>query len=311
MDLSIKKVVVEEKPYKLLTYSNVSMFLDCPMKFYFRNILKIVSYERAKNLTIGSIFHDAIDMYYKNAKRAIDSDALALAMKHISSRVLENKHYMESNDDVILQGMVQGFVHHYSKSKFKIEETEILFDIPFNEEFHRCGKIDAFLKNENGQLFLGEWKSTSMIDSYVKSIQTSNQGPNYLWAYEKKKPLGVVFRLSRKSLLRQKKAETIEEFRSRILDDYLNRPEENFHDEVVYLDKDTVARWAHEVGQIAEVISLFCKENSWYRNTGSCWNYGNLCPYHKACSATKDRDSVIKVHYYHCEPGEELFEKKE
>lgn len=306
MDIKPKNIVVEAKPYKLLTYSNMSMFLDCPMKYYFRNVLKIVPMEKSKALTIGSTFHDAIDMYFKKPNpKEVD--------RFIIDECKKNANYLESNDDVMIQGMVKGFIAKFENAPIKIVNTEQLFDFEFNKEFHCCGKIDAELVNDKGQTFFGEWKSASQIETYVKIMQTSNQHNHYLWAMESHKPIGIIYRIARKSMLRLKKGETIEAFRDRILEDYTNRPEENFHEEIIWLDKVKLARWKHEVGQIAERISDFCKQNSWYRNTGACWNHHTLCPYHKVCEAVnaKDREDTIKVHYLFREPGEELFEIKE
>lgn len=313
MDLAPQRIEVEAKPYRLLTYSNIGMFLDCPMKYFFRNEMKIVSLDRAKNLTIGSIYHDAIDTYFKKASRPVDTTVLEEVKRQIAMECAKNSSYLEDNEDIVIQGMLQGFIMRAASSEYKIMETETLFDIEYDEMFHRCGKIDAFLKNDKGQLFLGEWKSTASIDTYVKAMQTSNQPNNYFWAFEKKKFVGVIFRIARKSLLRQKKNESVEDFRSRIFDDYLNRPNENYHDETIWFDETKLKRWKHEVSQISELIKLFIKEQCWYRNTGTCWNYNNLCPYYKICNCTSptEQQEIAKAHYMHCEPGEELFAVKQ
>ena len=299
MDFSTKPRNVEAKPYRLLTYSNIGLFLECPMKYYFRNILKIVPMRRSSALTIGSIYHDAIERHYKGQE--VD--------EFIVNECSKSSSYLETNDDVMIQGMVKGFVNRFKDSQFEIIDNEILFDIPYDDIFHRCGKVDAKMVSKNGEHYLGEWKTTGSIDTFVKKIQTDNQANNYLWALDDKPYHGAIFRIAKKSALRQKKNESIEEFRKRIFDDYLNRPEENFHEEIVYLDKVNLRRWQHEVGQISDQIKSFIDSDGWYRNTNACWNYGSLCGYNDICKLvnSKDIESVKCSHYQHCEPGEELF----
>ena len=282
------------------------------MKYFFRFIMKITPLERSKPLTMGGIYHDAIEMYYKTAKGKVDLNAIEAVKEFIANKCAEKSKYLESNEDVIIQGMVQGYVHRYANSAYEMVDNEVLFDIPYGINYHRCGKIDAKLKS-NGQLFLGEWKTTGQIDTYVKKIQTDNQANNYLWAFENEAPTGVVFRIARKSLLRIKKDETIAQYRDRILDDYLSRPNENFHEEVVFLDKIKLARWKHEVESYKEMIQMFTEKECWYRNTGACWNYGSKCPYFAICDQTTvaGREEIKAIHYAHCEPGEELFAIKE
>lgn len=314
MDLNVKAPNVEAKPYKLLTYSNMSDFLTCPMKYFFRNIIKIIPVRQSMALTIGGIFHDAIEKYYTTRKsNDLDAGALADTLDWIVGECGKKADYLESNDDVIIQGMVNGFVHHFQDSPYQIIDNEMLFDIPFEDgEYHRCGKSDAKIKNKKNQLYLGEWKTSAQIGTYVKKLQVDNQGNNYLWAFEDEKPMGVIFRIARKSLLRLKKTETLPEYRERIMKDYMDRPHENFHEEIVQLDKVGLKRWKHEVSQICDQIREFTKANGWYRNCNACWNYNTLCPYHNICKTTNkaDFESMKTTHYLHCEPGQELFEIK-
>jgi hypothetical protein len=285
------------------------------MKYFFRNIVKIIPAKQSLALTIGNIFHDAVEMYYNTRKSdGLDPKALADTLEWIVEECKKKNDYLESNDDVIVQGMVNGFVHNFQNSPYQIKESEILFDIPLeNGEYHRCGKADAKIINEKGQLYLGEWKTATQIATYVKKIQVDNQGNNYLWAFEKDVPHGVIFRIAKKTQLRLKKSESIAEYRNRIHQDYVERPNENFHEEIVYLDKENLKRWKHEVCQICEQIREFTKSDGWYRNTNACWNYNTLCSYHNICRTTNkaDFDSMKSTHYFYCEPGQELFEIKE
>lgn len=311
MDLSVKIPEVQKKNYPFLTYSSITDFLNCPMKYFFRNVIKIIPVKKSTALTIGGIFHDAIEKYY-NITKELDPGVLDTVLDWVLEECKKQDDYLESNDDVIIQGMVYGWVHHYQNSNYKIVENEILFDIPYERGYHRCGKSDAKIINEKGQLYLGEWKTSGQISTYVKKMQVDNQGNNYLWAFEGDEPHGVIFRIAKKSALRLKKSESAMEYRERIFKDYIERPNDNFHEEIVYLDKIGLQRWKHEVSQICEMIEMFTKSEGWYRNTSNCYLYNSLCPYHMICKCTNktDFESVKKSHYLHCEPGQELFEVK-
>lgn len=315
MDLTSKRPKVEVKPYNVITYSNIDMFLTCPMKYYFRNILKIVPYKIEEPLFVGGVFHDAIEFYYKNSKSIYDTDVLNGTFDFITKECQKVDDYHSSNHDVMIQGMVGGYVMYFKDSPYEIIENEIQFDIPINDDdnYHRCGKTDAIMRHrQTGNLYLGEWKTATRISDYVNTIKVNNQGNNYLWAFEEKlgeKLHGVIFRIAKKSQLRLKKDESIVDFRNRVFEDYTKRQTENFHEEVVYLDSIDLKRWKHEVFQIKDQIKTITDANGWYRNTGSCYKWSKLCGYYSACKCTNkvDLDSAIEVDYIHEEPGTELF----
>ena len=300
---------VEARPYRIATHSNVSMFLECPMKFYFRNIEKIIPLTKSKALTIGSMFHDAIDRYHQKITNSVDETVLKEVLEWVDTQCPKTDGVVDSNEDVMIQGMVNGFIRYFANSKYKIVETEKVFDKPHTDQCHRCGKIDAKLHDESGQLFLGEWKSCSKLTDTITKVRCSNQGNHYLWAYEDEKPKGVIYRIVRKSLLRQKKEESLGAFRQRILDDYRARPVDNFYEEVYWFDKAKLDRWKHEFDLINHRVESMIKDESWYRNCGSCSNYGKLCGYHPICFANSQReyDDLKNTSFKHREPGEELF----
>lgn len=306
MDITLYTKNVEKKPYNIITYSAINSFLECPMKYFFRYVTKIIPIEKSAVLTIGSIFHESIDLYYKTGNVPND---------FISNECQKKDSYLTSNEDIMLQGMVSGFVNYFKNSPYEVlkDKTEIIFDkqISGKMNYHRCGKSDAQMVHKKTKVvYLGEWKTTSQLSLYTDKIKVDNQGNNYLWAFEDDKPQGVIFRIARKSLLRIKKNESIKDFRKRIFDDYINRPEENFREEIVYLDEAGLKRWKYEFNQILNQIIAFRESDSWYRNTNSCYNYSRLCPYYHICQVTNlsDFDLIKQSHYIECEPGEELFE---
>ena len=287
MDIRFDPIKVQKKEYKVLTYSNIHAFLDCPMKYYFRNVIKINAKGKSRVLLFGGIFHDAIEVYYEGAKSEIDEGALKKAFKFIIKECQKSQYYLENNDDIIIQGMVNGFVKYFAKtSDYKITANEQIFERKYQKGFYRCGKTDAFMEHKSTKNFLlGEWKSTAQINLYINHIKVDNQGNNYMWAFEDKDPVGVVFRIAKKCMLRQKKNEGIMEFRTRILNDYMTRPEHYFIEEVVHKEDVKLRRWKHEVNQISERIAETEKTGDWYRNTGGCYKYNSLCSYYDICQA--------------------------
>jgi hypothetical protein len=305
-----KTVKVEAKPYRIATHSNISMFLECPSKYFFRNIEKIVPLIKSKALSVGSIFHDAIDRYNKCVVNKVDENTLKTVLAFVGEQCPKYDGIVDSNDDVMIQGMVNGFVRYFAEhSKYKIIETEQVFDLPHSSTCHRCGKIDARLHDEHGQLFLGEWKSCSKLTDCITKIRCNNQGNHYLWAFENDKPKGVVFRIVRKSQLRQKQKESLGEFRQRIFDDYISRPVDNFYEEVYWLNQNMLKRWKHEFDLINCRIESTIKDNTWYRNCGACSRFGGLCGYHDICFSNSIPEylDLKNTRYKHMEPGEELF----
>jgi hypothetical protein len=221
---------------ELLTASRMQALVTCPRKHYWRYELGFQSAKQSDALVFGSAWHSAMEARWQGE----DFDAaLATAVGDTE---------FEEIQIATLAGLLKGYYDHYADNECVKElHPEVEFNLPISSSrtFESAGKIDGLGILHDGRLAMVEHKTCGeSIDSgsdYWLRLQFNQQVMQYVhasreldWDIE-----FILYDVTRKPSIRQKKEETCLEFRNRLHEDTKARPEFYFaRREVPILDCD-------------------------------------------------------------------------
>lgn len=178
-----------------LGYSAVSTFENCPYQYKLRYIDKVEmldEYEPTDALKIGTALHRGIETDVKTAIQEYYNSYPVISDQHINEAIkLETM--IPKVKEVIPEGQHEVFFEY---GAFK-------------------GTIDLLVDNKDGTYSIYDFKYSNNIDRYLESPQL------YIYKYFAEKALGIKIRtmyfvFAQKVQIRQKKTETLEQFRLRL-----------------------------------------------------------------------------------------------
>lgn len=258
------------------SHSKINTFKMCPKQYEYRYIQKLYPLEDSNSLIFGKLFHKAIDL--KSPQKFLD---------YVDTLNLPSDDRTENNITLVL-AMLDAYI-----AKFGYEQN-IQYEVELNtniegEEF--IGFIDAIEETEDGY-WLHEYKTASIIDKdYIDKLSFNDQTNRYLYivkfcqnalknfVLKPNKPiLGIKYRILKKPLIRQKKGESIMEFRNRLVEKMM---EEESIVEVILTRTDE---------ELQETYLDMCSEINMIKNVtrftktlSACSTYGR-CQYMELCS---------------------------
>lgn len=258
---------------RIITNSAFCAYRDCPMRYRYRYDERLRKKETKTSpaLAFGSAVHDHLDYFYQN--KAMPS------LEPINSVNVDGKTF------AIIRQMLTSYVALYGAADVErhtdfIPEKEFLLPHPTVDGFHVAGKIDMLARDLKGDWWLWEHKTTSRIDSgYLSKLWTNSQIVSYFWAarelgYDCR---GIIYNVLPKPLLRQKKAETEEEYIVRVGEWYQKDP---FWREPMVITEGEIAQWRTDLNRVTRGISWGVGD---WRNTNRCFDWSRACDYVDLC----------------------------
>ena len=222
---------------ELLTASRMGAMLTCPRKHYWKYEVGLGATSEGAALKFGSAWHAAMEARWKGAQ---PETCFALA--------LEGRNFDEITA-ATLSGLLFAYCDHYRNDSGLISEihAEVEFETPIDgsRTFVAAGKLDGLAVLKDGRQALVEHK-TAGIDigpdsDYWLRLRADSQIFQYVKAARDMdwNVQTVIYDVTRKPAIRQKKDETPEQFGERLTTDALERPEFYFaRREVPVLDQD-------------------------------------------------------------------------
>jgi len=255
-------------------------------------------------LIYGNVFHEYQDVvltlvqskeinsweYFqdKNNMRKVTAEVYKRFEKEIEESELKFKDsYMQTFE--IMKYLIPLYFRFWQndfsgKEKKTIYEVEKIFKVPFAGSFLRGKRDFVFSQRSADNLYLSDHKTKSRIEENLLSmlIPRDFQVLFYMLAYYLeygKKLKGVLYNIVRKTSLRRKVSEGIEQFAKRIASDIESRPEFYFIRYHVDIQWKNVALFSLKLGrEIKEFIEWYnnpeCKDIPYTNNCstkfGSC-----------------------------------------
>ena len=296
--------IVPESVYKLPTHfsvSSLSTFLSCRRKCWYSRVKQLVTKLSPDYFYVGRVWHEALEVLYSWQDYGAAVKQIKKTIKKESQTpwfTAEQYERMET-DRTIITAMLHGYFEVYGKKDFtqwqflRSEKEFVLKDF-MNTGFDFVGRMDGVLKIKKGRkagIWCLENKSTSNLTNYrLEQVKIDPQILGYMSAIRHllgKCPKGVILNVIRKPSIRQKKTQTLKDYRKELMQDYLDRPSFYYNREYLYVGLKAVEAWEEETTNILLDYELACQQlddkHFWYKNPSMCTQYGR-CPYLSLCS---------------------------
>lgn len=274
-------------------YVSFSMLsnMKCPRLWKYMYIDRLYPREKSIPLIAGSIWHDVCMHGYFNGvkkKQILKNISKEYKMLIKTNRSTRQEYTQELiKMEAVTRAAFKGYVKLYARDEFKVIATEKRFAVPIVKGVVMGGSIDRLVKNDNGELWIKEYKFTSRIDQdTVVRTEIDHQVSIYFWAAQKLglKPKGIIYDMTKKPYLKPHQDEVGEEFEERLTQDYKLRPEFYFKREELYRDKHQIADMVDDIERKITRL-LYMKEHMLYdRETTHCLAYNTLCSYFPLCA---------------------------
>lgn len=325
---------------KILTYSALNCFRNCPRKYKLRYVDLLRRPEAPEALAFGDVIHGALELW--------------LTLPADNHRLLEVLDFLDSkypNRGVdakekaawhLARAMMIGYAERYAHEEFDVVHVEKEFEAEIrnpdtgrpSQTFTIAGKVDGIVR-VGDELYLLEHKTASSLTSdYLDRLWTDTQIALYCFYLRQQgfPIVGVIYDVLLKSRLQQRQGETDSEFEARRmalaaknksgkstaqrqepepdeeftarLHEWYARPEA-FHRERIYLSEDRLAMLQEEVWEITQQYLDAKGRGKWLMNTSNCFSYQRPCEYLPYCQSGFNpnvRDNLFQV----VAPHEEL-----
>lgn len=262
------------------SHSRINCYKTCPKQFdykYNKHLCKIDG--DSNSLIMGSAFHRGIELG--------DVGKLEQELDNNTDFLSEDN---ETNKVIVL-AMVEAFFNKFPHHNEGDIQHEVKIETTFgNHPFIMYA--DAIIDEPDG-IILREYKTASRIDStYLDKLEFNDQISRYCLAIEKEfnKPVKrIEYYIAKKPLLRQKKDETLEQFRNRLVEK-ITEDEES----IIYVELTrTREQLDEELSDLVYDMDVIEKTTHYTKNLSACSCYG-VCPYLELCMKQKDAELLYE-----------------
>lgn len=301
------------------TSSSARLFDRCKRKFFWKYIFRIRPRFRDKNLIIGGAAHESLAQWYRGNKSSMGKIASRYASQMEDEVKLNHSYYSQEDLDKLtttidtFTGMMMGYEEIYKKDRahWDIERKSIEAKFKMDlGKFDVAGKIDLVTrikKRNRGKVV--EHKTKSKIgESQIDRLQLDTQIRTYVLGCGELYRTGVIsvpvtevlYDIIRKCSLRRKSNETMDEFTTRIHNDYMVRPEFYFFREDLLFNKTDIEAvvWEYKqrhreyedlIERYRDIKPKLFEARSWRPNDSECDAFFRTCEYHSLCTTGLDK----------------------
>ena len=287
-----------------ISHSSCSLARACPQKYKWHYIDGLRPIKKSNALTLGTIIHDAFDMYYKN----FSFDDVTAYIRNTMDAQINSASLPDQEDLQVIKFTALGMWTNYPNlnlSEFQEIRSEEEFKVRLgnmrNVKF--VGKSDRLVKKD-GKWWIGELKTSGLpYQTFKNRMFVSDQVTAYVYAWKQLGyPVqGVIFDFIKKPLLRKGINEDCLSFACRIMKDYQERPDNYFSRHFEYRSDKDVERWLEDMKHAVRAIRRIWKGDT-FRNTDNCWNYNSECPYKKICFADEIDQLTLDLYFEKTHP---------
>lgn len=345
-EMQLQAATKYQDPSKLLTtYSMWNAFRNCRKLCEFRYVDEIVPVQTEQVLQFGTLVHKCLEMWHSD--KFTNADIYVHINRSCNERGTDDQ---QRADWHLATAMMKAYFNFdQSEEPLKCVAIEQQFTAPIinpatgqpSRSFYVGGKIDALVRNVNGEYWLMENKTAAGIDAdYLEKLWTDLQITMYVAYLEAAmgiRIVGIIYNVLVKKKLKQSAGETEEEFQERYavlcaanksgkstatrkmpetdeayaarLDAAYAAEPDLMHREVLYLSRDQIEAMKLDVWEFTQqFLSAKRKSTGFYRNTSYCFNYHRPCAYYSICRAANP-ENVIENFYEHKAAHSELAEE--
>ena len=313
-------------PKKILTYSALSTYRKCPMRYNLRYEKNLIPIDTDDKLFLGSVVHKALEAWH-----GFEGD-LELRKDFACSQIDEACKGWEDDSDkrrmrLLASEMLLGYMERFRGDDFEVVALEKEFNGKItnpktgseSRTFSIKGKVDGIVKTDRG-LFLLEHKTTSrFMDDPVDKLWEDTQVALYV-AYLRDLGydiVGVIYNELLKCSLAQRKGETEEEFQIRYAElcsknktgkstakrslpetdeEYAERVREWYRSDdryrrtELFLSETQLDLVRQDIWSVTQQFLDARRRGNWFCNRENCNTFFGDCPYRRYCKSNYDEN---------------------
>ncbi|HBH13832.1 MAG TPA: hypothetical protein DDX29_12100 [Clostridiales bacterium] len=294
---------------------DIANFMTCPFKYYMQSVLKYSKRKRNKNINIGDCVAKSVYWLHKG-------EPLEFCLAYIE-KLQEEKTLLvtkqEEVDDLLTQGVLaQGLITGYNEMYLNRAShvVEILPEFHTKMEFIKMGykiiitcRLDGLATDMWGGINILELKTTAQINkNMILSLPVDFQINTYWLSLlmGKVNPKGVLYRWMKKTGIRLKKKQTLEQYRQEILTLYSKEPENLFIQQAPEFKPEAIERFKPNFDKILEDLVWCHVQNKFVQKGVNCLGKFSPCSMLEYCS--NPTSETLNTYY---EVKQEQTEEKE
>ena len=169
---------------KAIRGSEVNDFLRCRTRWDYAWQQNLKPKTPNDKLFFGTLFHKYLEEWYKNHSQAQALTAMKKLFDETDTSGMEQVVIDELWD--LAFNVAENYFAKWAKDDNKMEvlATELEFSFPITKDRWYTGTIDLVLKDQHGQVWFMDHKTTSSMDSYEKRADMDRQISRYWWALQ-------------------------------------------------------------------------------------------------------------------------------
>ncbi len=321
------------------TYSMWSLFRNCRKAFEWRYLQELVPLERDRNLALGTVIHQSLEIWHSTGNLEAVLDTIDRAYPNRDQQADEKR------DWHLATAMMRGYAARYADEEFEVVALEKTFAGKIvnpatgaaSRSFTLAGKVDGIVRI-NEEHYLLEHKTASQLGGdYLERLWTDFQIVLYSRYVEQTLGIrltGVLYNVLVKARLSQghgeteaeyearraalaaksktgrttakrKLPESDEAFQKRLAIKYSDP--EMFHRERLYLSRDRFEELQAQLWELTQAYLEARRRGVFYQNTAFCFHYRRPCAYLPLCQSGGS-PVVAENLYQKVPPHEELRE---
>ena len=321
------------------TYSMWSLFRNCRKAFEWRYLEELVPLERDRNLALGTVIHQCLEVWHSTRQLDAVLDTIDRAYPN------RDQEADEKRDWHLATAMMRGYATRDTDEEFEVVALEKTFEGKIvnpatgasSRSFTLAGKIDGVVRIGD-EHYLLEHKTASQVDGgYLERLWTDFQIVLYsryieqtlgirlagvLYnvlvkarlvqslgetevEYEARRAALVAKSKTGKTSAKRKLPESDEAFQERLAAKYSDP--QMFHRERLYLSRDRFEELQAQLWELTQAYLEARRRGVFYQNTAFCFHYRRPCAYLPLCQAGGS-PVVAENLYQKVPPHEELRE---
>lgn len=300
-----------------VTQGFLETLLTCPEKarYKYREGLEPVRYKGA--IAFGNIVHDCLEHVYTTFRDTGDSllatasvEGILSAHEFMARQALQEEGRLSAVEEELeeLYGMAEALLAHYWQrwesdfdGTMQWESLEEKFSIPYvidGVTIPVRGKLDGrYRRGSRRRLWVVDHKSKGEINenAIANRLALDLQSMLYLWAVRQltgEIPAGMIYNVMRRPQLRRKKAETIQEFCSRIYHDIEERTDFYYVRFEAAFDPSDFELWEKEFHHMMKQALSWSRGEYHYRFSPACESKYGTCEYLGLCGPLKEMSGL-------------------
>jgi hypothetical protein len=299
---------------KRLSWSQLGTFNSCKKRYYWSYIKNLEPVAFQDSLSFGVIFHDAMEMLYKEGVVSIVQDHITKLIRKMDTTAFTQKDFDKQDwMEIVLRAMVQGaYDYFYTVDRergFSVVETEKKYDVAipnpkakraYNSRKYRYVFImDLWLvrqREDTKEYELVEYKTASRLrESYFERLKIDQQtrGMTYFLQREYGITISKIrYRILKKPGIRQTKKENRVQFFERLESEFDKKPDDYFIEKDFLVNQKQIKEFGEDLWMMQKELDFVIKNELYTKDTSKCSILN--CPFLPLCNDQTNSDVLYK-----------------